>query len=469
MTISNIDKWIKESDAEYKCMITVSDADSKGEAVKKGMYRWFYDKMSLEGLTERTKSTHLANLKRLTALAPKADFRDLTKHEIEELQLELTKKYEEPATVKIHVLTIRKWLNVLEQEDRANSITKVKGRSKKKLREELITEAEREALLKSCAHPRDSAIIALLSDSGCRVGELVSMQVKHCKFNEHGAIVSFPEGKTGARENLVIFAASYLRVWLDAHEYADNPDAPLFYSSRCEYKNPGLKKSELRMPANRIPIALDEDGVRQQLRNIAKKAGIKRRVHPHLFRHTRATQLAPHMPESLMNINFGWSEKSQTARVYSHVDQEDVHRKILSVAGIEVQEEEVITDEPVRCSRCKEINNHYAEFCFKCGLPLSADALAKIEAERQREAQDKDDLKAALEAFKKEKAELEALKADIRAMTYRTNESGDIESITGMDNWARARVSADPKQTLEDIVTIEATKKQLAEKKQRRA
>lgn len=417
MTIRDIDKWIMATDAESKFVIVVSDAETECETVEKGMFRWFYDKLSLEGLTERTKHTHLANLKRLTALAPNADFRNLTAHDIEELQLALNRKYTEPATVKIHVLTIRKWLIVSGQSGKVDKITKIKGRSKKKLREELITEAEREALLKACAHPRDSAIIALLSDSGCRVGELVSMQVKHCKFNEHGAIVSFPEGKTGARENLVIFASSYLRVWLDAHEYSDDPDAPLFYSLRCEYKNPKLEKDELRLPANRIPIALDEDGIRQQLKRIAAKAGIKRSVYPHLFRHTRATQLAPHMPESLMNLNFGWSEKSQTARVYSHVDQNDVYKKILSVSGIEIPDESITTNDPIRCSRCKEINSPHAEFCFKCGLPLSAKALAELEAERQKEEAERQKMQNVVAEIMKAR-EAEAMRLAELTQTY---------------------------------------------------
>lgn len=72
------------------------------------------------------------------------------------------------------------------------------------------------------------------------------------------------------------------------------------------------------------------------------------------------------------------------------------------------------------------------------------------------------------------KDELEALKNEIRPTTYRTNVAGKIESIIGMDNWANAmfrkkQFGEDPKQTLEDIVTLEATKRQIAEKKSRRS
>jgi hypothetical protein len=83
------------------------------------------------------------------------------------------------------------------------------------------------------------------------------MRVRHVEFDEYGAIVTFPDGKTGARKNRVIFAASYLRIWIDAHEYRDDPDAPLFYSMRGRYLDPSLSKTDRIMPTNRKPTALD--------------------------------------------------------------------------------------------------------------------------------------------------------------------------------------------------------------------
>lgn len=351
----------------------------------KGIYKSMHRKMTLEKLSSKSMSVHLSNMKRIVEMCPTTDFNTLDAQAIEDIQVALTERYKEPATLNIHILTLRKWLKVSGQEQLLSAITKVRGRSKRKLREELITEAELTAMIKACAHPRDAAIIALLSDSGCRVGELVKLQVKHITFNEDGAIVRYPDGKTGPGEDLIVDACSYMRIWLSAHEYADNPEAPLFYSLRGKYIDPKIKKSERILPENRKLIPLDEDGVRQQIRNIAKKAGIKRRIHPHLFRHTRATECALNMQESLMNIKFRWSPNSQTARVYTHVNEKDVQKVIRKMAGIKDTEEEVKAVEPVKCARCKEINSHRAEYCYKCGYPLSAGAIARMEEERLAE------------------------------------------------------------------------------------
>lgn len=366
----------------------------------KGIYQRMHRKMTLEKLASKSMSVHLSNMKRIVEMCPEIDFTALDTLAIEDVQVALTERYKEPATLNIHILTLRKWLKVSGQEQLLSAITKVRGRSKRKLREELITEAERNAMIKACAHPRDAAIIALLSDSGCRVGELVKLQVKHIKFNEHGAIVRFPEGKTGPGEDLIVFASSYMRMWLNAHEYGDDPEAPLFYSLRGKYLEPKMKRSERILPENRKLIPLDEDGIRQQIRNIAKKAGIKRRIHPHLFRHTRATELAPHMPESLMNIKFRWSNNSQTARVYSHVNEKDVQTVILKMAGINDAEEEFKAVEPVKCDRCKEINTSLAEYCFKCGYPLSQEAIAKMEAEHAKTSNEIEEMRKEIEQMK---------------------------------------------------------------------
>jgi integrase len=425
----------------------------------------FNEYMLVEGIAEKTRGLHLNNLNSIRNTVPDLDLKHLTEQELKTLLSLLVRKYPNKATGNTVRMTLRKWLICSGQDQLVEHVKTIKGKVNEKLPDDMITKQELEAMLKSCSHPRDAAIIALLYDSGCRIGELLSMRVRDVEFDEQGAIVTFPRGKTGWRKNRVVFAASYLRIWLGVHEYTEDRDGPLFYSRNGHYLDDTLDAIHRAQPGNKEKNALSADGIRRNLKIIATKAGIKRRIHPHLFRHSRATELANHMTEQQLKKQLGWTAGSVMAAKYVHLTDKDTERAILKASGVHVEEEDNITREALKCSRCKEINAPMAEFCYKCGLPLSAEALAKIEADRQREAQDKDDLKAALEAFKKEKAELEALKADIRAMTYRTNEAGEIESITGLDNWANARVSRDPKKTLEDMVTLEATKNQIAEKK----
>jgi len=63
----------------------------------------------------------------------------------------------------------------------------------------MLTEAEVELLISKALNPRDKALIALLADSGLRIGEALKLRVKDIYFDDYGAFLIAPEGKTGAR------------------------------------------------------------------------------------------------------------------------------------------------------------------------------------------------------------------------------------------------------------------------------
>ena len=44
--------------------------------------------------------------------------------------------------------------------------------------------------------PRDKAFIMTLWESGCRVGEILALRIRHVAFDEYGAILRV-SGKTG--------------------------------------------------------------------------------------------------------------------------------------------------------------------------------------------------------------------------------------------------------------------------------
>jgi len=49
--------------------------------------------------------------------------------------------------------------------------------------EELLTEEEIKSLIDAAKHPRNKAMVAFLYESGCRVGELLSLQIRHVVFD----------------------------------------------------------------------------------------------------------------------------------------------------------------------------------------------------------------------------------------------------------------------------------------------
>ena len=224
---------------------------------------------------------------------------------------------------------------------------------------DMVTRAEIDKILNGCTNSRDKALFSVMYDSGARHGELIDMKNKDVEYDRYGAILSIPiTGKTGFRHVRVIGSSiAYLREWQNDHPRRNDPDAPLF----CVLE--GSKFGE----------KMDYANTYKALSLALKRAGIKRRIYPHLLRHTRATILSTSLTEIPLENQMGWVHGSQMTRVYVHENRKDTDRAVLKAYGIEVEEEgdTIKQDVPVKCPRCFEANDSNARFCWKCGEVLN--------------------------------------------------------------------------------------------------
>jgi hypothetical protein len=166
--------------------------------------------------------------------------------------------------------------------------------------------------------------------------------------------------------------SAIIATWIQNHQWKDNPDAPLFYSLRS--KNGQMKR-------------LTTQGVRRQLNVIGEKSGIGKHIHPHIFRHTRASFIAEHnlMSEMVMTSQFGWEKNSNMPAIYITLSDDSHEKAILKASGVAVEEDK---KEPVqttiRCPRCKELNAYTNDYCVRCTQPLSIGAV-KESSELQKD------------------------------------------------------------------------------------
>jgi len=224
-----------------------------------------------------------------------------------------------------------------------------------KLPEELLNEEEIKAVIRACRSVRDKALVSVLAESGCRISEIGLMKIKQISFDEYGARLSVT-GKTGARRILVISSVPYLTSWLNEHPNNDNPESYLWY-------NPQDGKF------------LCYTRIADILKAAARRAGIKKKIHPHLLRHSRATILAPIMSESAMKQYFGWTQSSKMASIYIHLSGKDTDEAILRANGIIVKKEKTqYFLKPMKCERCKTINETTNKFCKTCSFVLDEEA-----------------------------------------------------------------------------------------------
>lgn len=236
----------------------------------------------LDGLSETRVLFYLNRLWDVARLMEK-DFDRITKRDVEKLvakirnyrNLRTGKPYAEWTVADI-LMTIKRFWKWLEGdgEDFPAKVRWIKPGYPKthKLPEELLTKEEIEKLIEASHSVRDKALISILYETGCRIGEILNLRIRNAQFDDRGAVL-IVNGKTGQRRLLIIHSVPRLLNWLDHHPRKTDPENFLFVSTGTV--NHGER---LRYPS-----------VVTMVRRASKKANIRKRIYLHLFRHSRAT------------------------------------------------------------------------------------------------------------------------------------------------------------------------------------
>ena len=284
----------------------------------------------------------------------------MTREDIEELVRKIQGKGVAPRTASDHLTAIKtfwKWLEKTEDTypEKVRWIKPSRRSAACKLPEELLSKEDIERLVNAAINPRDKALISILYESGCRIGEILNMRIRNVEFDSNGAVL-IVNGKTGQRRVRLIHSVPRLVTWLEHHPERD-PNAFLWV---CV----GSKNNRQR---------LMHQSVVSLLKKTVKRAGLSKKCNPHLFRHSRATFLAKHLTEAQMKEYFGWTQASDMAAVYVHLSGRDVDNALLRLAGKEVTEtaKELEADRRIKtCSICKHENAPEIHRCANCGRPL---------------------------------------------------------------------------------------------------
>lgn len=131
-----------------------------------------------------------------------------------------------------------------------------------------------EQIKTGCRHKRDRAMLEFFRSTAMRKGEIPLVKISDINFST-GKICIFGH-KTNRFRTVFLdkVALHYIKEYLIERGVSQCADEPLFTHLRGD-------KS----------VGLDGDGIYYAIRQIAKRAGIERRVYPHLFRKTVATAI----------------------------------------------------------------------------------------------------------------------------------------------------------------------------------
>jgi integrase/recombinase XerD len=310
-----------------------------------------YDKkQSFAGIRETTRRERIQKFFQFLLTVNK-EFKDVTEKDIEDFlqkikDMELRDSYFE------YLKSLIKQFFKGTKLEKSELLKRGKVEHHSKTSKDMLTEDEVMQMIASVNHPQEKAVLALLWETGCRVGELCNCNIEDCvEIGNRCKIIL--RGKTGTRERELIISRKYIQKWIEVHPFKNQPKQPLFLSfSHRRYRE-------------RITTACVEG-----LCNNAKRlTGITKRVTPHIFRHSRATYLAQHLKEAEMRQYFGWSRDSGMPSVYIHLSQSDVDTKYEAIITGQKKELEhkpsVLA--PKNCPWCDTKNEPTVRYCSKCG------------------------------------------------------------------------------------------------------
>jgi site-specific recombinase XerD len=206
-----------------------------------------------------------------------------------------------PATVAARFSALRRFFTWLEAEGEIalSPMVRMRAPAVDVIAPEVLTDDEQRRLLDACRggnfeDRRDLAILRLMMDTGLRRGEVASMKLADVDLVKQEVHVI---GK-GSRPGTVFFGVKAAA------------DIDRYRRTRARHPHAGLEDMWL---AQKGPIT--GDGILQMLQRRAKKAGITRRLHPHMLRHSWAHSMKVQgaSDEDVMTLG-RWRDRNVMAR-----------------------------------------------------------------------------------------------------------------------------------------------------------
>lgn len=225
---------------------------------------------------------------------------------------------------------------------------------------DLLTDEEIKRMVEASESFRDKAIVMMLYDSGCRISELLSMNIGHVEFEGDACYIYLPQSKTKPRRVGLIHSVPHLKNLLENHPYRTNKNAPLFLSYR-----------EKR---------LGSDSTLFILKKLAKRAGINKNVNNHLFRHvSMSNDRARGLKDHFIRQRHGLKKGSNVLERYTWIDDKetyDAYRETNGLNPIEQKRQDAKVFHSIKCL-CGAENPYDAKFCYKCRSQLGYETVER--------------------------------------------------------------------------------------------
>ncbi len=239
------------------------------------------------------------------------------------------------ATVHSYMRAINSFLTWARAQGEAST---ARGRlpSMRKRVLDTLTRDEIQKLEDAAQTERDKLIVRVLADTGLRLGELLALRADDLRAEGGKHMLKVPGreradgrgawvGSKGDKERLVPLAPTLAR---RLRRFADR--------SRPEATSDRLFLTLRRGRASGQLDGLTESAVEQMIRSLAEIAGIKKRVYPHLLRHSFATEYLRRggNPILLQQI-LGHGSLTMITQTYQHLTVVDAHDELMRLLALD--------------------------------------------------------------------------------------------------------------------------------------
>jgi tyrosine recombinase XerC len=237
-----------------------------------------------------------------------------------------------PRSINRMVSGVRGWYRFLERRGQVagNPFAEIRSLRTEKRLPSFLFEEEMARLVEMPSHEpcadgeqfwklRDSAVLETLYSTGCRISELVSLDLRDVDLKNHTARVM---GKGAKERNLFLGAAAVevLRSYMTLRPFHARPCAPA--AAKPRITGAAAKESANALFINHRGGRVTDRGVRFILGEYLARANLGKRVTPHTFRHSFATHLLDRGADIRAVQELLGHASLSTTQVYTHVGME---------------------------------------------------------------------------------------------------------------------------------------------------
>ena len=315
------------------------------------------------------EGTIISNLNRLRLSAERGDTNlvEAERDDIDDLMFRLKHDYDlAKSTRREYRKALRKFY-IWRGEDWGKEIELGPSPSNGVDPDRLLTDDEIDDLLAAAKNPRDKATIALLADTGLRIGAVASLRVCDIDLSGQVATININEsGNVKGAEGSVpaTWSRGYLANWLDVHPRRDDPQSAFIHQFGDHY-TPGEDDG-----------ALTYQYLSRRIKDIGERAGIDSdRLNTHNFRKSAISRwIREGLSEQIIKHRAKWVKDSSQFETYSGVTDEEMNVDIVNHYGLVDDESPASRPTLDACLQCQTPLRQSARFCPGCGAPLTAAA-----------------------------------------------------------------------------------------------